>query len=103
MRPRTLYAQEGWRVAAIYRAAAAMMERDGYEKVSCTHDAIVKASSYAYPGTKSLRGSNASRAHINRVLPAMAFTDFFGEWINDDEGILMLCFAACAAETGDLV
>jgi hypothetical protein len=33
----------------------------------------------------------------------MAFRDFFGCWINDDEGVLMLCFASAAAATGDMV
>ena len=74
----------------IYREAAALMEREGYAKVSATYEAIRMASDLRY------------RSHIGRVLPAMAFSDFFGEWINNDDGILMLCFAACAAETGDM-
>lgn len=90
MRARTLYAQEGKRVAGVYRDAAALMEQEGYGVVSGVYEAISKVAGLRY------------KSHVNRVLPAMAFCDFFGCWINDDEGILMLCFAACAAETGDM-
>ena len=90
MRPRTLYAQEGKKVARIYREAAALMEREGYARLSSSYDAIRKAADKRY------------RSHIWQVLPAMAFSDFFGDYINNDEGVLMLCFAACAAETGDM-
>jgi hypothetical protein len=89
-RPRTLYAQEGPKVAKVYRDAAALMELEGYAGVAATYQAITKAAALRY------------RSHVGRVLPAMAFSDFFGEWINDDEGILMVCFAACIAETGDM-
>jgi hypothetical protein len=93
--PLTLYSQCGHKVARIYRRAAAMMEQRGYAELSATYEAISLASSEQWRGT-------STRSHVNRVLPCMAFSDFFGEWINNDEGILMLCFAACMAETGDL-
>lgn len=67
------------------------MEREGYKNVSDADIAIGRAADARYS------------SHVNRMLPRMAFVDFFGCWINDDEGILMLCFAACAAENGDLV
>jgi hypothetical protein len=90
-RARTLYGQSGRRAAQIYREAAALMEREGYSAVSSADSAIRISADRRY------------KSHVNRVLPGMAFVDFFGTWINDDEGILMLCFAACAAESGDLV
>ena len=31
-----------------------------------------------------------------------AFRDAYGAWTGDDEGVMMLCFAAAVAETGDL-
>lgn len=93
--PLTLYSQCGHKVARIYRRAAALMEQRGYAELSATHAAIVLAASEQWRGS-------STRSHVNRVLPSMAFSDFFGEWINNDEGILMLCFAACAAETGDM-
>lgn len=91
MRSRTLYGQSGKRAARVYREAAALMEREGYANVSSADAAIGRAADELYS------------SYINRMLPRMAFVDFFGCWINDDEGILMVCFAADAAETGDLV
>lgn len=82
-------------VAGIYREAAAIMERDGYGKLADVDKAIGVAAGERWSGT-------SHRSYINRMLPRMAFCDMFGCWINDDEGILMLCFAACAAETGDM-
>jgi hypothetical protein len=67
------------------------MEREGYSAISDAHQAIRIAANQRYS------------SYINRALPGMAFCDFFGCWINDDEGILMLCFAACMAEEGELV
>lgn len=96
MRSRTLYGQSGKLAADIYREAAALMEREGYSALSDVDRAIGKAGDQRWPG-------HSNRQHINKMLPRMAFCDFFGCWINDDEGILMLCFAACAAETGDMV
>lgn len=95
MRSRTLYGQSGERAARIYREAAALMEREGYATLSDADRAIGVAAAKHWNGS-------SHRSYINRVLPRMAFCDFFGCWINDDEGILMLCFAACAAETGDM-
>jgi hypothetical protein len=89
-RTRTLYGQSGKRAAQVYRDAAALMEREGYKNVSDADFAIGIAADTLYS------------SYINRMLPRMAFFDFFGCWINNDEGILMLCFAACAAESGDL-
>lgn len=90
MRSRTLYGQSGQRAAKVYREAAAILEREGYGKVSDVDKAIGLAADGLYV------------SHVNRMLPRMAFCDFFGCFINDDEGILMLCFAACAAETGEM-
>lgn len=90
---RTLYGQRGDVVAAIYRRAAVLMEND--PKADDTDLAISIASSERWRG-------DDHRAYVNRMLPRMAFRDMFGCWMNNDEGILMMGFAACAAETGDM-
>jgi len=95
-RLRTLYGQSGKLAAQVYREAAAIMEREGYSAVSSADHAIRIAAAKRWCGS-------THRSYINRVLPQIAFVDFFGCWINNDEGVLMLCFAACAAETGDMV
>lgn len=96
MRPRTLYGQSGKLAAEVYREAAALMEREGYGTVSDADKAISIAAAQRWSG-------DSHRAYMNRMRTRMAFNDFFGCWINNDEGILMLCFAAEAAEAGDMI
>lgn len=75
-------------LSQIYAEAAALMECEGYANVSAASDAIARV---------TWRLSFRVRAEANIV-----FRDNFGCWINNAEGILMLCFASAMAATGEL-
>ena len=89
MRKVTLYGQAGLTAATIYAEAAALLE--GYPDIWDADRAIAQAA------------EKQRRAWKTAMLARMAFRDCFGCWINNDDGVLMLCFAAAAAKTGDLV
>lgn len=73
-------------LAPIYAKAAGWLEENG----PC------------YDAHLAIMNVTARLSFRTRAIAGNTFTDNFGCWIGNDEGVLMLCFAATLADAGDL-